>query len=168
VNRREPPHVKTACPVKHDLWAEQCLSICQTQRDTCDLRTPTPPSPCLFRSRCLFGGYDHSLTECLLTVSPHPASPFWSVDCSSVYWRPFSPRIKVDSPHANATSQFRSIGEVGAGREYGIRSRPTAMLWPSYWILVSVIGCVRTLISLIGISRNSRIGLTLAGSHYEL
>jgi len=56
------------------------------------LRTPTPPSPHLFRSRRLFGGCDHSLTECLRTVSPHPASTSWSVDCSSVYWRPFNPR----------------------------------------------------------------------------
>jgi len=40
------------------------------------LHTPTPPSPRLLRSRRLFGGYDHSLTECLRTVSPHPASPF--------------------------------------------------------------------------------------------
>jgi len=128
------------------------------------LRTPTPPSLRLFRSRCLSGGYDHSLTECLRTVSPHPASPFWSVDCSSVYWRPFNPRIKASSQHANVISQFRSIREVGGGREYGIRSRPTATLWPSYWISVSVISCVRTLILVIGISLNSRIGVTLVRS----
>jgi len=71
------------------------------------LRTPTPPSPHLFRSRRLFGDYDHSLTE-RTTVSPHPASPFWSVDCSSVYWWPFNPRVKAGSPFYFLNSSIKS------------------------------------------------------------
>ena len=45
----------------------------------------------------------------------------------------------------------RTLDEYrGGGSEYGIRSRPIATLWPSYRISVSVIGCVRALISVIG------------------
>jgi len=84
---------------------EQCLSISQTQRDAC-VHLPLPLPACCTPNGCLEVMTTVWSSACGADSVSHPASTFWSVDCSSVYWRPFNPRVKAGSPHANATSQF--------------------------------------------------------------